>query len=159
MTELGADISVNEPVTDAQAGQLRREGAPLVGQGAAAYGKVELAKFVFGGGETRIQDPSEGQLVMAKMLAIRKEDGSLEARPAGFAMVVRGTETFSRERGNREFFDRGAMVLTSGVLVDGKLGFVAADSEGVFVIQAGVVESRDRRRGPEQVVDSELAAE
>src|SRR3989344_4971976 len=137
MTELGADISVNEPVTDAQVGQLRGEGAPLVEQGAAAYGKVELAKFVFGGRETRIQDPSEGQLVMAKMLAIRKEDGSLEARPAGFAMAAWGAETFSGERGNREFFDRGAMILTSGVLVGGKLSFVAAARDGGFLIQAG----------------------
>lgn len=88
---------------------------------------------------------------MARMLAKPKEDGTLEARPAGFALAVMGLGT-----PDKKLFEEGAMVLTSGVLIDGVLGYVAADKDGVFVIQPGTVQPKDRRLKPVWLTDDEL---
>ncbi len=138
------EMTVSEPLTDDQFKQLHTErSSPVISRGGAAeYGKKEMAKLVYGGeGVILINNPSEGQMVMARMLAREKPDKSLEARAVGAVMVITGTGVRSGIASERDCYDDGATIFTGGIRIDGRLSFIAADKDGVFAVQSSTKDS------------------
>ena len=132
-------------VTEEQAKQIK-EAAPEPLQRAAAGMKRDFAEMVLGWerrgfGEKRVENPTEGQKLMAKMLVKEAAGGKMEPRPAGYAIAFTPGSDIGGISGEK-FFNQGRILFTSPLeTTDGGYQMIGADKEGVFVVKGGEGES------------------
>lgn len=136
MTDSVAEISAYKPLDSSLAEQI-----PVPEQrGKVSYMKKEDASLVLVEFSSLNRDATEGQIVMAKMLAKPTKESStkndLEPRPAGYAIAF-AKEPVGGENLDRNLYESGMVVFTSPIEINGRIGFVAADKKGLFHIQEG----------------------
>lgn len=100
----------------------------------------------------RIEQPTEGQVVMAMMMVdLPKEElktashKELEtkARPAGYAIGFAKEPVVHGENLGKNLLDSGMIMFTSTVESNGKTSFVGVDKDGVFLVQEGPKKTED----------------